>query len=753
MKTTLAALGGAVALCLGLTACGGGGDAGGVPLASGGAPQQAVSKDGLAGASNLQAAELADIGLSLTAQTVDVSRNQDRPSDAVRPSGADRRNGVYAVYAANGTEQSLFLNFDAGTYMMTDTSSQGTAGTFSQDPLEPGVWVFDSPRITATVNTARFQVTDDAIVGSFPFRRSDSTTVAHAVQPFVAVRAFVTDRWQLDGVYNVVGVAVGPVKGFSSSQVQQISIDGGGTQLKFCMYTLLYPPGGCAGTGFENYWVTRDPAGAWLAIRPGSPRSQFKFRMARIGGQNVFLAANPFSTPGYPIEDYQRLSIGFPDVANWQDPLKARIYTSDGGRGTAVLDAKMYGANTLRPDATLKGFAYNAKTIAGTQGMQQINVAGNERFFAIRNTKLVAVVGSPGNLDTRGYLQIGLIDGPIARSARSGTYSVFAGLGSQHNLTIDLEAKSYGTVDEAGVSASGTLTTDPAETGTYVFSSSRIAALNDTARFRAAGDTVVGAFPFQTRPLGDQYQVQPFIASRAVVNLQSAIDGTYNRFSLVSDSGFPTLRFARQVRVANGGTTMLICDDYQGTDARYTVDNCPTELKTTFVVSPGATAGSWRASIPNLPPTSPNFLRRYDFSIVEVAGQKVYVAAGYEAAVNTTFSIGLEEAVAWQAATARGASTKRNEGSAAGSRWNNITLDAAWLDRTIADANGTQSTEHLAIGLPDTAAPQGVRPVGSYPNINRPQYMIMQNRGLIVMSSGLGVGTDFGVFLNDRADQ
>lgn len=755
MRRTFAALGGAVALCMGLVSCGGGGGGGGTGTASPGtgAPIQSSGKGDETAAYSLQAAGIQDDNESILARVVDASRDQSRPSGLLHnPSGGDGRNGAYTVYAANGTEQVLSINFDTGTYAMTDAFRQVTTGTLTQDPLETDVGAFNSSRITAQVNTARFQATDGAILGSFPFRRGDSNPPTYAVQPFLAFRSFTNDPRQFDGIYNVVGVAVGPTKGYSSSQIQQISIEGNGARLKFCMYDLVFSSGGCVGTGVESYTISRDAPDAWLATNVGFPGNKFRFRMARIGGQNIFLAANPYSTPGYPPENYQRLSIGFPDIPAAQETLKARVYASDGSYGIAVTDAPMYSTNTRRPDATTSGFAYDAKVVAGTQGVQQINGAGNARFFAIRNTKLVALVGTPANLDTRGYLQIGLIDGPVSRGPNSGTYSVFASLGSRHTLTIDLEAKSYGTADEAGVSTSGTLAEDPAEPGTYIVSNLHIDSAANTARLRVAKNTVVGAFPFPTRPLGDLFQVQPFIGSNALATVQSAIDGTYNQFTLTSDNYSAYKRVARQVRIANNGTSLQICDDDASWQARYTIDNCPAELKTVFTVSPGAASGNWTAEIPGVPPTSPNFARKYDFSIMEVAGQKVYVGAQYDWWANKTFSIGLEDTGAWPSVVARGASTRRVAGYPSNSSWNAIGLDASWLDRAATHADGTQGAERLAVTPADVATPQGVRGIGFEAGIG-PRYTAMQSKGLAVMSNGLGGGTDFGIFLIEGADQ
>jgi len=369
------------------------------------------------------------------------------------------------------------------------------------------------------------------------------------------------------------------------------------------------------------------------------------------------------------------------------------------------------------------------------------------------NTKLVALVGTPANLDTRGYLQIGLIDGPVSREPNSGTYTVFASLGSRHTLTIDLEAKSYGTADEAGISTSGTLAEDPDEPGTYIINNVRIDATTNTARLRVAKNTVAGAFPYPIRPLGDLFLVQPFIGSNTLAAAQSAIDGTYNLFTLNSDNVSAYGRLARQIRIGNGGRTLQICDepDYAA-HANYTVDNCPPELKAVFTVSAGTAKGNWSAEIPGLPPNSPFFGRKYSFSIMEVAGQKTYVGVQYSIWGTKMFTIGLEDSGAWPPVVARGASTRRVTFDPSNSSWSGIRLDASWFDRTVTHADGTQATEHLAVAPADTNKPQGIRGIGLDPGIG-PIYTAMQSKGLVVMSHGFGFGTDFGIFLVEGADQ
>jgi hypothetical protein len=181
-------------LALSLAGCGGGGESGGASAGSGGV--SAAMKSDTSGqitSTPLQAPGIDDDS-GLTAQQA-TSPALDLSSVVPRLNAGDPRNGVYYVYSAdgsNGTRQKLGINFDTKSYSLVNSKGSATSGTFSEDPVEPGTYVFASSRITSAVNTARFRITTDAIVGAFPFEKPWSDPVAYEVTPFVAARTFVT---------------------------------------------------------------------------------------------------------------------------------------------------------------------------------------------------------------------------------------------------------------------------------------------------------------------------------------------------------------------------------------------------------------------------------------------------------------------------------------------------------------------------------------------------------------------------------
>jgi hypothetical protein len=67
---------------------------------------------------------------------------------------------------------------------MYEAFQQASSARSVPTPPIPAAYVFASPRIAGVANTARFRVTDDAIVGAFPFYVSALATLQHQVQPF-----------------------------------------------------------------------------------------------------------------------------------------------------------------------------------------------------------------------------------------------------------------------------------------------------------------------------------------------------------------------------------------------------------------------------------------------------------------------------------------------------------------------------------------------------------------------------------------
>jgi hypothetical protein len=618
-----------------------------------------------------------------------VSGGNAKPEVAVAKTAntADARNGTYRVYAANGTQQQLAVDFDAGSYTMTDNLGQAESGAFAEDFTEPGTYVFASSRITTPANTSRFRVTTDAIVGAFPFQVAYSNPAAYAAQPFVAARDFVATAAQLDGTYNRFSVTRSPGS-VSDSTILAMRLSGSGTVLEICNDNIVYRIDLCPAASKRTYAVAAGIDSTWVGTNVANPGEVANFRVARIGGQNVYLAGGVNASPAV-----QFLRIGLPESSSWPTT-RGLGASTEGSWGSNLIDA----ANSVRT-ATNPDSSYGSLTlpVGGTfssqpAGIRSLNAAGTRRYFVMQNGPLSIVVGSR-NPNTQGYIQINLIDTGAAPDARNGRYKVYATNGSRQTLALNLDSKRYEMTDGAGTTDAGSFAEDPAEAGSFVFGSSRITSSTNTARFRLAKDTVVGAFPFavaQVTPAS--YGVRPFVASRALTKTQADLDGTYNRLGInvTATAADSTIT---QFQITNGGTTLYLCND----NTIYRIDNCPAASVRTYSVTAGATVDTWQ--ITNVA----NPLDNGGFAMARIGDDNVYLSAGYLPSAPTTsvFRIGLPERVTWPATASRGGATNGS--------WGVVAVGTSSYARTQVLPNGTTASRNATLAPMGSFGPYGMR--------------------------------------------
>lgn len=571
----------AALLCISLVGCGGGsGDGAASPVANSALPKsdggRALQKD--AGPSQPTGEESASSLTTLQA----ASMRLDPTVVAAHLNGQDPRNGVYYVYAAdgtNGTRQKLGINFDTRSYTLTDSRGQATSGNFSEDPAEPGTYVFASNRITSTVNTARFRLTPDAVVGAFPFEKPWSNPVAYQVMPFVAPRTFVTDPAQLDGTYNGFGI-IRNSDGSSDSQVLPMRITGHGTTLETCfdndpIFGFEYCPSGSKRT----YAITASTDFAWTGTS-SSPTDALQFRMARIGGQNIWLSGgNTDTTPNTRV-----FQVGLKNAADWSTTRYIGAST-EGSWGANVFDVWNSVRTAVTPEGAASELSLPLSSIGKPQGIRLLNSPGTKRYYEIHNNALSVVVGLPAS-NTRGYMEVNLFKD--SWDARNGRYTVFATNGTEQTLDIDFDKKLYTMTAPGGDAITGTFSEDANDPGTYVFANERITTALNTARFRTASGAIVGGFPFalfKSDPVA--YAVQPFIAARSFVTNRSELAGTYD--VIVAAGGSNNL--------THPGAYWQFYIDAAGTVARQcppTTSAClPTVSLSDYAISAGVSPGIW----------------------------------------------------------------------------------------------------------------------------------------------------------------
>jgi len=306
-----------------------------------------------------------------------------------------------------------------------------------------------------------------------------------------------------------------------------------------------------------------------------------------------------------------------------------------------------------------------------------------------------------------------------AGDARNGSYKVFATNGTRPTLTLNLDTKTYDMRDSTGAAVSGSIGEDPGATGTYIFDSSRITGTN-TARFRLAQDTVVGAFPFVvTQSATESYAVQPFVASRALETSPAALDGVYNRFGIdvAAASASSTIS---QFQISGNGATLIRCTD----NTIYRVDNCPAGSLQTWTVSPGNTADTWKMT------EVANPANYSTFAVAQLGGQKIFLIAGKLLAdpLASVFRIGVSESSAWPTGTGYGGSTKGS--------WGTVNVQANDSTRSAVAADGTISSAHNNFGVLGALGPQGIRPI-----TNGDPYFAMQGAKIFAIVGANGPPT------------
>jgi hypothetical protein len=358
------------------------------------------------------------------------------------------------------------------------------------------------------------------------------------------------------------------------------------------------------------------------------------------------------------------------------------------------------GSYAVKPGDTVAVTPSQASTWTSTSGtasaitLRNPSISGSQWASQLVNTlaatALYTVTASVGST-----LSATAVFSVAAADARNGSYKVFATNGTQQTLTLNVDTKTYEMRENATTAESGSISEDPSATGTYIFSSSRITAVANTARFRVAQDTIVGAFPFTvTQAATTSYAVQPFVASRALETSASALDGVYNRFGIdvAPASASSTIS---QFKIAGSGTTLVRCED----NTIYRIDQCPALSLQSWTVSQGSSAGTWVMT------EVANPSNYSTFGVARLGGEKIFLIAGKLIGnpLASVFRIGVTESNAWPTGSGYGSSTSGS--------WGSVSVQATTSTRAALAADGTSSTAQNTFGPMNALGPLGMREI------------------------------------------
>jgi uncharacterized repeat protein (TIGR01451 family) len=180
----------------------------------------------------------------------------------------DARNDTYQVYATNGSEYQLTLDFDAETYAMAGEGLD-EEGSFTPDATA-GSFTIEG--------NAKFRVAPDLIVGGFDF--------GGGVKPFVAGRTFAQTLQEVAGTYSMLGINL-PDAGAADSRIVSARIVG--STLTICNDNIIYAVADCPNASRINSSLTVNE-GEFTGIDAVNNETS-TFRVARSGDTLVYLRA------------------------------------------------------------------------------------------------------------------------------------------------------------------------------------------------------------------------------------------------------------------------------------------------------------------------------------------------------------------------------------------------------------------------------------------------------------------------------
>jgi hypothetical protein len=338
--------------------------------------------------------------------TAKATANAAATKDAVlKIAAGDARNAEYRVFATNGSRQTLALNFDTMSYTMTDGAGVVATDGFTAEPVAANGYTFKSSRITSTLNTARFRLTDNTVVGSFPFTQVGSTTT-YAVQPFIASNALVTTQADLAGTYNRLGINLTPTT--RDSNIRQVAVTAGGAQVLMCDEVAITAVANCPPASVRTYNVTPTTVPTdWRITNVANAADTGLISIAQVGGEGVYLSAGTLATGAAGAVVFR---VGVKQQAAWPAST-AQVTDTNGTWGALSVDASTYTAGFVRPDGS-NGSQSLAVTQIGLPAELNIRVApiggSSGAYFLVQSGRIAAVVGARG--PQGGYMQFGLID-------------------------------------------------------------------------------------------------------------------------------------------------------------------------------------------------------------------------------------------------------------------------------------------------------------------------------------------------------
>lgn len=343
----------------------------------------------------IEAASLADhigpVTLSMTATAAN-DENHVNNRDESTTIAMDLRNGAYTVYASNGRQYTLTLDFNRMAYAMVGAQVNHT-GTFTPDADGVG-FVFGG--------TARFRTAPDLVVGGFDFNLppTDLHPYDHGVRPFVAARRFTTDTSALkDTSFNLLGLNLQRNDKLGSAAIPSTFGEG---VLHSCLAPIPVRVGSCPSELLGTYALTVQ--GTEIVGVDEGRHDLIHFRLAQSGSSLILLRAEDSADASE-----RQFRVGLVETAGLAGGTFATSSTSSAWGMTALSDTHYAFAGTLTGGSAVSESAnLTPLTNVGPTGLRRGNRSSDAAAIYLgQNNALMLTLGAAGGL-AEGTMDIGL---------------------------------------------------------------------------------------------------------------------------------------------------------------------------------------------------------------------------------------------------------------------------------------------------------------------------------------------------------
>lgn len=300
----------------------------------------------------------------------------------------DPRNGAYTVFAADGRQYGLQIDFDSGQYTMSGNGQTKQFG-FTLDPAT-GDYVVKG--------NARLRATQDMLVGGNEFE--------DGVLPYVAARSFATSLASAAGSYNLATRNVSAA-GVASTHAGTAVLSG--NTLSVCQSDALQvvPVRNCAPSSRKDYLNVSLAGSVFIGTTAGG--EAYAFSVAQTGGAKLLVSA------GLAPDGTRQLRTGMIDSA-------AGITSGPPVRGPSTTGDWV--TITLGSASSPPTYTATGSTTADSANLSGVNGSGGGPFsmltgasttyaaniYLMQGSPLIIVFGaySATNGTASGLLQMGL---------------------------------------------------------------------------------------------------------------------------------------------------------------------------------------------------------------------------------------------------------------------------------------------------------------------------------------------------------